>query len=333
MSIFPHKRRRLFFMAEATPGTPITAGSLFVLANGKVPVYDLNVTPQVQNLDRNPDGLTLDSIDSVRWSETYQVTFSTDAYTSGTAGTAPGYSELLKACGMALTTSANVSNTYTADSDACPTISMGVELINDAGTASQQVVIAGCLGSFTLVTDAVGKPARFNWTFTGKGVYSTGVLQVLDSTPVASVVYDDTAANLPQLRGVSLTVAGVSRQVNSLSFDRGLTTEFEVDMSDMTGYLKRIVASSAPKLTIDPAKVTVATQSDIASLFSGTSGAISVTWGATVGKRLKLNLARAQREGASDDSRGVTSTWGMTFRANRSTVTGNGDDAVTLVFD
>lgn len=333
MSIFHHKRRRLFFKAEATPGTPIAAASLFVLAQGKVPVYNLKVTPQVQNLDRNPDGLTFDSIDSVRWHESYQVTFQTDAYTSGTAGTEPDYADLLKACGLTVVTSAGVSNTYTVDSDACPTVTLGVELINDAGTASQQVIVGGCLGSFTFTTDAVGKPGRISWTFVGKAVYVTGTLQVLDSTPVASVVYSDAVTNLPQLRGVTLTVGGTSRQVNNLSFDRGLTTEFEVDMSDTTGYLKRIVASSNPKLTIDPAKVTVATSADISKLFAGTTGAIAVTLGSTAGKRIKINFARAQSEAASDDARGVTSTWGTTFRANRSSVTGNGDDAVTIVFD
>lgn len=333
MSIFHHKRRRLFVANEATPGTAIADASLFVLGNGKVPVYDLKCTPQAQNLDRNPDGLTFDSVDSVRWGENYQITFQTDAYTSGSAGTAPGYAQLLKSCGMVESVSAGVSVTYTVDSDACPTSTMGVELINDAGTASKKIIVAGCLGSFTLAADMVGKPGRISWTFVGKAAYVTSTLQVLDGTPVGSVVYDDAVANLPQLKGVSLTVGGVSRQVNNLSFDRGLTTEFEVDMSDTTGYLKRIVASSAPKLTIDPAKVTEATQADITRLFAGTSGAIAVTFGSTAGKRLKINLARAQSESLSDDARGVTSTWGITFRANRSSVTGNGDDAVTVVFD
>jgi len=333
MSIFHHKRRRLFVANEVTPGTAIADASLFVLGNGKVPVYDLKVTPQVQNLDRNPDGLTFDSVDSVRWSENYQITFQTDAYTSGTAGTAPGYSQLLKSCGLVETTSPGTSVTYTVDSDACPTSTMGVELINDAGTASKKIIVAGCLGSFTLAADMVGKPGRISWTFVGKAAYVTTTLQVVDGTPVSSVVYDDAVANLPQLKGVSLTVGGVSRQVNNLSFDRGLTTEFETDMGDTTGYLKRIVASSNPKLTIDPAKVTEATQTDITRLFAGTSGAIAVTFGSTAGKRLKINFARAQSESLSDDARGVTSTWGMTFRGNRSSVTGNGDDAVTVVFD
>lgn len=329
MSIFHHKRRRLFTIVESTPGTPIAAASVFVLGNGKVPVYDLRVVPQIQNMDRNPDGLTFDSVDSVRWGEAYNVTFTTNAYAGTGAGVAPSYGLLLKSCGLVETVSAGVSVTYAVDSDACPTITMGVEMINDAGTASRRVVIGGCLGSFTIATDAIGKPATISWTFTGKAVATPDA----DSTPVASVVYDDAVAKLPQLRSTTITDGGVSVQANSLSFDRGLATEWETDLSDATGYLKRIVASSNPKLTIDPAKMTAASQATLDQLFKGTTGAVAVTIGSVAANRIKINLARAQKESLADDARGVTSTWGTTFRANRSSVTGNGDDACTIVFD
>jgi hypothetical protein len=329
MSIFHHKRRRLFTIVESPPGTPIAAASVFVMGNGKVPVYDLRVVPQIQNMDRNPDGITFDSVDSVRWGESYNVTFTTNAYAGTAAGTAPSYGLLLKSCGLVETVSAGASVTYTVDSDACPTITMGVEMINDAGTASRRVVIGGCLGSFTIATDAIGKPATISWTFTGKAVATPDA----DSTPVASVVYDDAVARLPQLRSTTITDGGVSVQANSLSFDRGLATEWETDLSDATGYLKRIVASSNPKLTIDPAKMTAASQATLDQLFKGTTGAVAVTIGSVAANRIKINLARAQKESLADDARGVTSTWGTTFRANRSSVTGNGDDAVTIVFD
>ena len=38
MSIFHHKRRRLFFAAESTPGTAIVTATLYAAANGKLPV-------------------------------------------------------------------------------------------------------------------------------------------------------------------------------------------------------------------------------------------------------------------------------------------------------
>jgi hypothetical protein len=328
MSIFHHKRRRLFAMVEATPGTPIAAASLFVLGNGKLPVSDIKVTPSVQNMDRNPDGLTFDSIDSVRWGESYSCTFNNIGYTLA-AGTAPTWGSLLKYCGMVETVSAGVSVTYTVDSDACPTVTIGVELINDAGTASRRVILGGCVGSFTITTDAIGKPAVISWTFTGKAIATPDA----DSTPVATVIYDDSVTRLPQLRSTTITDAGVAVQANNLTFDRGLTTEWETDLSDATGYLKRIVASSRPTLVMDPAKMTAASQATLGQLFKGTVGAIVATWGSAAGKRIKINMARAQKDSMSDDARGVTSTWGITFHANRSSVTGNGDDACTIVLD
>jgi hypothetical protein len=329
MSIFHHKRRRVFSIVEVTPGTPIAAASVFVAANGKVPMYEIKVTPTIQNMDRNPDGLTFDSVDSVRWGESYTLTFQTDAYCGTGAGVAPSYGLLFKSCGMIETIVASTSVTYTPDSDACPTVTLGVELVNDAGTASRRIILGGCLGSFVLATDAIGKPGRISWTFVGKAIATPDV----DGTPVATVVYDDAVAKLPQLRSTTITDGGVSVQANAISFDRGLTTEWETDLSDATGYLKRIVASSAPKLTLDPAKMTAASQATLQQLFQGTTGAVAVTIGSAVANRLKINLARAQKESLSDDNRGVTSTWGATFRANRSSVTGNGDDAFTIVFD
>ena len=43
-------------------------------------------------------------------------------------------------------------------------------------------------------TDSVGKPGKIAWTFTGKAIATPDV----DSTPVATVVYDDAVARLPQ---------------------------------------------------------------------------------------------------------------------------------------
>lgn len=328
MPIFHHKRRRLFFAAESTPGTAISAATLYAAANGKLPVYDLKVTPGVENMDRNPDGLTFDSLDSIRWGENYTVTFQSDAYTAA-LGVAPAWGLLAKSCGLAETISAGASVAYTVDSDAVPTLTMGIEMSNDAGTATRRVTLAGAIGSYTLASDALGKPGRFSWTFTGKVIATPDA----DSTPVATVVYDDTVAKLPQLRSTTLTDGGVSLQCNSVSFDRGLSSEWETDMGDATGYLKRIIASSRPTLTIDPAKMTAAAQATLNQLFKGTTGAVVVTWGSVAGTRIKLNLPRAQKDSMSDDARGVTSTWGTTFHANRSSVTGNGDDAVTLVLD
>jgi len=332
MAIFHHKRRRVACLVEVTPGTPILAASLFVLGNMKVPMYDIKVVPGVQNMDRTPDGLTFDSIASVRWGEYYTLTFTTNMYTSGAAGTAPGFAHLLKACGLVETVSGGVSVTYTVDSDACPTYTFGVEMIDDTGALARHIIIGGCLGNVTIATDSVGKPGLMSWSFTGKAAYVTTTLQDLDSTPVSSVVYDDTVTNLPQLRGVTLTDGGVSLQCNNLSFDRGLATEWETDMSDLTGYKKRIVAGSNPKLTIDPAKMTAAAQGNIDQLFKGTAGAVVAAWGTAAGKIVTLNLPSAQKESLSDDARGVTSTWGTTFRANRNGNTGNGDNSVTLVF-
>ena len=326
--IFHHKRRRLFGMIEATPGTPIVAASLFVAANGKLPVYDLKIQPSMQNMDRNPDGLTFDGIGSVRWGEYYTVTWSSDAYTLA-AGTAPAWNLYAKACGLTEVVSAGVSVTDTVDSDSIPTITLGVELINDAGNASRQIVIGGAAGDFTLTVDQIGKSGKFAWTFTGKAIATPDG----DSTPVATVVYDDTTISLPQLRSTTITDGAVSVEANAFTFNRGLTLEWETSLADATGYKKRIITSSKPTLTIDPAKMTGSAQATLDQLFKGTTGAVVVTLGSVAGKRIKINMPRAQKDSLSDDARGVTSTWGTTFHANRSSVTGNGDDAVTMVLD
>lgn len=219
--------------------------------------------------------------------------------------------------------------TYTVDSDACPTITMGIEQTNDAGNDAKRIIVAGCLGSFTIDAEQIGKSGMISWTFTGKATPSPDD----DGNPVATVVYDDSTTSLPQLRSTTITDGTVSVQANKFSFNRGLVTEWETDLSDATGYKKRIVASSKPTLTIDPAKIPGATKTVLEELFKGTPGAVVVTLGSLAGKRIKINMTRAQKDSLSDDARGVTSTWGITFHANRSSVTGNGDDACTIVLD
>ena len=84
MSIFHHKRRRLFAIVETTPGTPIAAASVFVAANGKFPCTTCASSRGPEH-GSQPDGLTFDAVDSVRWGESYNVTFTTDARTAARA--------------------------------------------------------------------------------------------------------------------------------------------------------------------------------------------------------------------------------------------------------
>lgn len=330
--IFHRKRQRLFAKAETTPGTYEGDATLFSALLGKLPIYDLRMVPTAQEYTRKPDGLTLDGLDSIMYGEYVTVTFKSELFTGGAAGTAPDYAALLKSCGMTETIVASTSVAYKVSSNEVPTLSLGGEFIGADGSVTLRFGVAGAIGSFQLTADVPGKPGVFSWTFIGKLAYVSTTPQFISSTVLAAVSYSDSVSNICKFLGTDVTIGGVSRSVSSITVDRGLTSEFETLHTDQTSFLKRILADSEPTFTLNPTKVPVATQNDISGLVAGTNVALAAQFGTVAGKRCIAAAPRAQRKTVGDGAVGVTSTWDLVFGCRRSSPTGNGDDAFTLTY-
>lgn len=120
------RRHRQIAFNTGTPGS-FTAGTL-AAPYAKLAVYDLTYSPTINKTKRKPQGLFLSSPASGAATGYYTVSFKADLAGSGTAGTAPVWGLLLKACGYSETVSGAASYTQpTADSrnsgtSAVPTI-------------------------------------------------------------------------------------------------------------------------------------------------------------------------------------------------------------------
>lgn len=205
--------------------------------------------------------------------QTYvELKFDVELAGSGTAGTAPRYSNLLLACGTALTTVVSTSNTYAPVSSSFGSSTI---IYNNDGLNH---VLTGCRGSFSISAEVGQIPTL---SFSMVGVYNAPT----DVSPV-SASYTSQATPL------------VFRQGNTSAFSvfsySGLLQSFEFDLANSTVY-RQLVGSSAGEVLITDRKPagsvmieapTIATK-DFFSIALGTAtGSLSFLHGTTAGNRV-----------------------------------------------
>ena len=212
--------------------------------------------------------------------QTYaELKFEVELAGSGTAGTAPRFSSVLKACGMAETTVASTSVTYAPVSS---TPSSATIVYNTDGLNH---VLTGCRGSFSIKAEVGQIPTI---SFSVVGVFNSPT----DTSPV-SANYTNQATPL------------VFRQGNTSAFSifsySGLLQSFDFDLANTTVY-RQLVGSSSGEVLITDRKPsgsvmieapTLATK-DFFSIALGTAtGGLSFLHGATAGNRVTFNSPQA----------------------------------------
>ena len=333
--IFHKQRNNLFLLKETTPGTWMTGTSVYVAANARVPVRNLKFKVQNKEIERYIDRNSLDSLESLFYGETGEITFETDLYTLGTIGatqTNPdvGMDLLWKLAFNGATFVANTSLTYAENTSSQVRASAGVEFISEDGTASFRCGIKGASAKVKLDLQ-VGAQSVLTWTLTGPIAYESTVPQIgIAGTPVASIVRDTMLGRVPQFKGVAFNVGGVARQISKLSLDWGISTEMNTDSLDPTTYERTILTERKPTVTIDPQTTPKATQDDFGLFFAGTSAALSIVMGSGAGKVCTITIPNVQRKTADFGERGVITTTETTFRVNGNSDAG--EDAITVAF-
>ena len=308
----------------------MTAASVFVAANCKVPFRNLKVKISNKEIERFVDRASLLSLDSLFYGEQAEISYDVDAYTSGTAGTDTALATVLKSCMSAVVT-AGTSVVYTLNSSSIVTSSIGVEFISEDGTASQRFGIKGARVSKLQLELTVG--GQGIWHITQKGPIAwegaAPVVQVA-GTPIASIVRDTLNGHIPQFKGLAFSVGGVNRLISKLTLDWGITTEEETDVSDQTTIQRHAMTAIKPTLTIDPQLTPAATQADFAAFFAGTTSSLSIPVGNTAGSTITIAASRSQRKTTDNGERGSFRTAETVFRLNGPDDAGDG--ALTLTF-
>jgi hypothetical protein len=186
------RRQLLLAELEVTYGTDPTptAGSNAIL------VRNIEVTPlEAETVSRELIRPYLGQSEQLLAQTRVLINFEVELAGSGTAGTAPAYGPLLRACSFTETVSAGVSVTYEPNSDASPK-SVTIYFNND-GVLHKAT---GCRGTFSL-NCTVGEIPTIAFEFTG--IYNA---------PTASAISAPTYAN----------------QADPVVFKQGNTTGFQV---------------------------------------------------------------------------------------------------------
>lgn len=266
-----YRKRTVLVKAESTYGTDSTpAGS------DAVQVRNLEITPvEADVLSRDLIRPYLGNSPQLIANTRVTVTFEVEYAGSGTAGTAPRYGTLLKACGFSETVVASTSVTYapvSASFDSC-TIYFSIDGIRHK--------VTGCRGNFSLNLTANQIPV-INFTMTGQYNAPT---DTADPTPAytnqaAPQIFNDTNTTTFSLFSAA-TLALQSCQVdigNEVIYRELVNSDKEV-----------IITNRAASGSFAIEAPTLATKDFFAAAVAGTTGALSLVHGTAAGNIITLS--------------------------------------------
>ena len=304
------RRNVLLAKDESTYNTDPTPSA----ANDAVLVENLAWGPVNQRMIAREHGRTsLAPVQQIYGGTLWQITFDIRLKGSGTAGTAPEFGPLLKACGMSETIVASTSVTYEPASSSIG--SCTIYVYEDG----KLYPVTGCRGTFTFEA-AAGDAAKLSFTMTGHlGTHSDAALPAptLDATdPVAFL-------------GASTSILGYSSPVfEMLSFDMQNNVIMPSSANATDGYGEILIEKRNVVGSINPEDVAKATKDWIGEWKAGTSGPLQTgVIGSTAGNRWQVSFPDAYYIDVLPGDREGIRTVDLNFKANEP----SGDDEVSIV--
>lgn len=305
------RRRALLIKAEVTYGVD----SVPVVGTNAILVRDnLEFTPMESDLvSRNLVRGFMGGSERLVSGAFCRVTFEVEMAGSGTAGTAPAYDALLKACGLGATIVAVTSVTYKPISDAIPSVSI---YFNVDGVRHR---VTGARGNVEVNIKA-GEIPFFKFVFTG--LYNAPTDSAIGS-PVYTPFISPLVANSDNTSGFSLFA--FSGAMDSLNLSLGNTV----------GY-RRLIGAEDVNITSRDVNGTIVieapsmTQKDYFTIGIGNSlGALAVLHGTTAGNRCQITSSSVSIANPSyQDMDGIH----MLNLPVALVPTGTGDNEVNIIF-
>jgi len=202
------------------------------------------------------------------------VSFEVEYSGSGTAGTAPKYDPVLRACGMNPTTVANTSVTYVPRSTGFESCTIHYD------TDGIRHIVTGCRGTYTISLNANQIPV-FNFTLTGQYNAPT-------DTASPSLTFDD--QNDPEIFNDTNTVGFTLFSATNLALQSA-----EIDIGNEVVYRELVNSTKEVLITNRAATAnfvieapTLATKDFFALAVAGTAGNLSIQHGDTAGNIITL---------------------------------------------
>lgn len=252
-------------------------------------VTELNVTPIASDVvSRDYVRPYLGASEQLLANSRVEVSFSVEMVGSGAAGTAPGYSKALLACGLSETVASGTSVTYAPVSAAFSSIAMFVEIGGSATNENILHKIRGCRGNVALEA-SVGEIPKLNFSFTG--IYETPI----DLSSLSTPTYNDQPTPLLFKAGNTsgFNIHGHQAGLNSLTMDIGNSIVYrEVIGSSSTKEVLLTDRATSGSVVIDAVKpgtkdFFTAAQTD------GTLGNLAFLHGSAAGNKVQLTSTKA----------------------------------------
>ena len=269
------RKRLILAKTESTYGTdPSPTG-----AANAILVRNLEITPlQAETVSRDLLRPYLGVSDQLLAQTRVEVTFEVELAGSGTAGTAPAYGAVLKACGLSETVVATTSVTYAPVSATFSSVTL---YFHNDGIRHK---VTGCRGSFQ-INASVGQIPTIAFTLTG--IYNAPTDESLPSP-----TYANQAAPLIFKNGntSNFSVFSYAGCLQSLEFN----VANEIVYRELVGCTKEVlITNRAPSGTCVIEAPTIAAK-DFFTIANGSStGSITFQHGATGGNIVTFTTAQS----------------------------------------
>ena len=298
---------------ETTEGTAIALAG----TDANFQVMEPKFEADVSMFERKILDISLSPFKMIPGTRLGKFSFKVENKGSGTAGTAPAFGKLLRACGFLETVVAVTSVTYTPDQAVAnvPSVSMG--LYRDG----LRKLVRGARGNVKYSAKN-GEPGM--WEFEFVGVYD-GVADVALITPSGV----ETTVPIPLLTA-QFSVAAFSAFCSQVSFDMSNVLAPRADINKAEGYISTIITGRDPKGSFDPEDELVANHDFYGRWLAGTTGVLTFRHTGSAGNICIVSAPVCQYVKVSETERNGIATMGADFLMARSVVGGN--DEVSIAY-
>lgn len=304
------KNRRLFAKIESSYGVDPTLAAEDVLT-----ITELDVSPlEMESIDRELIVGYFGHTGFVAGSRMARVTFKVELGGSGTAGDAPRFGPLLRACAFSETITPSTSVVYAPVSTALESVALAYY------TDGRYQLLRGARGTFSVEFTTKGIPYL---SFTMDALY-----QAPTDVAIAAGTFGDQAAPVvvSATNTTPVLVHGYAACLESLSLDLAS----EVVFRDLAGCSELIdITDRKPNGTVVIDQVTQAQKDYFGAITTQTVDEISLQHGQTAGNIVTLTMPTCNLGTFSEtDSEGF-SMYSMTYSASPGAA---GNDEISLAF-
>lgn len=190
-----------------------------------------------------------------------------------------------------LTSDQTVSNTYKRISTAIPCVDIAVY---EDGIMKQ---FHSCRGDVDFSVSEAGAPVEMSWSL-------QGVINAIpaDTSMLSGIAYEDVIP--PSFKGVTATLFSATPQCfNAFEIKSGNEVGIRECATGASGVYAARITGYRMTGSINPVGALVATVDPWTGLFAGTTGNLSLAWGATAGNIITITAPKVQRLSVKDGDR------------------------------